>query len=228
MVMSANHKFSILIADDKQIILLGLRELLRQLSDCTVISEARNGTAALTITLAHEPDIVFLKYDLPELDGVKVCQRIKRKLPRTKVVLLLAAVNDFWSALESGADAYLLREQLSDIVPALVQCLTTGGAFIGPTLAAYLLKGDGLARLRAAADSPKNAIFSSDNLTNREKDVLNLLVEGLSNQKIAEKLSLSPQTVKVHVRHILKKLAVTDRTQAVLKVLRPMEMAGNQ
>lgn len=218
--MSSAESIRVLIADDIQIIRYGLRELLREIEGCNVVAEAENGAQALELALSLNPGLIFLKRDISELDGVRATQRIKRKLPQTRVVLLLSRPEDFWASLEAGADGYMLREMVADIVPSVIQIITRGGAFIGPSLASYLLRGEGLQLLRSATTGHSSNI-SLDLLSSRERDVLNLLVKGLSNRKIADHLGLSIQTVKVHVRHILKKLQVEDRTQAVLKVIRP-------
>lgn len=222
--MSEPAKIRILIADDKQIYRFGLRELLRGIEGCEVVGEAEDGLRAVELATNLQPDLVFIKNDIAEQDGIIVTQNIKKSCPKTRVLMLLSKEQDFWAALDAEADGYLVREMMTAVIPMVIKVLTGGGAFIGPTISLYLLKGEGLKLLKSAlAKQPDTTALAT--LSNREKDVLDLLVEGMSNQHIADKLGLSIQTVKVHVRHILRKLRVEDRTQAVLKVLKPASRA---
>lgn len=222
--MSEPAKTRILIADDKQIYRFGLRELLRGIEGCEVVGEAEDGFKAVELANSLQPDLVFVKNDIAEQGGIIVSQNIKKNCPKIRILMLLSKEQDFWAALDAEADGYLVREMMTEVVPMVIKVLTGGGAFIGPTVSSYLLKGEGLKLLKSAlSKQPDTTALAT--LSNREKDVLNLLVEGMSNQLIADRLGLSIQTVKVHVRHILRKLRVEDRTQAVLKVLKPATRA---
>jgi DNA-binding NarL/FixJ family response regulator len=214
----------IIIADDKQIYRFGLRELLRGIERCEVVAEAHDGLQAVDLAIRLQPDLVFLKSDIAELNGVTVTQKIKKNNQNISVLMLLSKEQDFWAALDSEADGYVVREMMTEVLPMVITVLTEGGAFIGPTISAYLLRGEGLRLLKSTVTRQPDASALAA-LSLREKDVLNLLVEGMSNQQIADRLGLSIQTVKVHVRHILRKLRVEDRTQAVLKVLKPASRA---
>ncbi|MDZ4836832.1 MAG: response regulator transcription factor [Candidatus Melainabacteria bacterium] len=213
------NRITILIADDKEVLRLGLKQLVEGIADCQIIGEAYSGQDAVDLAVEFKPDVVLIKRDLPLLDGVSATARIKRLCPSTAVILLLSLESDFWSAIDSGADGYIMRETPEHLLAAAIQTVHQGHSWIGPMVARYILKGEGLPVLRRAlaerVDMPSLRYLSS-----REKEVLCLLTDGLSNQAIAESLALQLQTVKVHVRSILKKLNVEGRAEAISKVLK--------
>jgi DNA-binding NarL/FixJ family response regulator len=209
----------VFIAEDKDVIRAGLRQLVSSIKDCSVVGDASDGETAWKHILELKPSVVLMKDALPGLDGIALCQRIKREMPRVGVVMMLSSPNDFWPALTSKADAYFFREVPANILEPAIRTVAEGGAFLGNYVADYLLRGDGYNTLKLVAG---RRMEGSDlgALSKREHEVLGLLAEGKSNEQIANVLGLSIQTVKVHVKHILKKLKVSDRTQAVIKALR--------
>lgn len=217
--VSPQKKTTILVAEDKQVLRLGLKQLCNAIQGCEVIAEAQDGPSTIDRACALHPSVIFIREDLPVLDGVKTTQQIKRRMPDIGVIMLLTDASDFFRAAESGADGYIMRETPEHLIAIVIDTVTNGGAWIGPLVAQYLLHGDGLPVLRGA---PVNAIDvpGFTRLTAREKDVLRLLVKGLSNQKIADSLMLKLETVKVHMRSILKKLEVEGRAEVISRVLK--------
>lgn len=212
-------KITILIAEDKEVLRLGLKHLINGISNCKIIGEAHNGHDAIDLAVELKPDVVLMKQDLPLLDGVIASARIKKNCTSTSVILLLSHEQDFWSAIDSGADGYIMRETPENLLATAIQTVHQGNSWIGPLVANYVLHGDGLPILRRAL-AERVDLPSLRYLSLREKEVLCLLTDGLSNQAIAEALALQLQTVKVHVRSILKKLNVEGRSEAIAKVLK--------
>jgi DNA-binding NarL/FixJ family response regulator len=214
-----SKKITILIAEDREVLRLGLTQLFSRLDDCEIIGEASDGRSAIEQTLLIRPSMVFMKLDLPLVNGILATQQIKRQLPGTGVVLLLSKESDFWTSVDSGADGYIMRETPEQLITAAIEIVSLGGCFIGPLIAQYLLHGAGLPMIRSVL-ATRVDLPSLSSLSPREKEIMRLLTDGLSNQQIAEALALRVQTVKVHVRNTLKKLNATGRADAVAKVTR--------
>ena len=212
-------RISILLAEDREVVRVGMRHLLSSLDSCEIIGEAQDGRSAIEQTQILRPRIVFIKRDLPVVDGVAASIQIKKLGFDTRVIMLLSRESDFWTSIDSGADGYIMRETPELLISAAVEIVSEGGSFIGPLIAHYLLHGPGLPMIRAVltdrVDMPE---LSS--LSRREKQIVRLLIDGMSNQQMADSLGLEVQTIKVHVRNTLKKLNVNTRTDAVAKVLR--------
>lgn len=214
-----NPPISVFIAEDKDVIRAGLRQLVDSIDGCRVVGDATDGESAWKAIASLEPTVVILKDDLPGLDGVGLSNRIKKEMPRCAVVMMLSTPGSFWTAIGGHADAYFFREVPLSILEPAIKTVAAGGAYLGTYVADYLLRGDGYNVLKLAA-SRRTDSTELNSLSRREHEVLGLLSEGMSNEQIAGSLGLSIQTVKVHVKHILKKLKVTDRTQAVIKALK--------
>lgn len=214
-----NGTIDVFIAEDKDVIRAGLRQLVSTIEGCTVVGDAVDGDSAWTRIVNLRPAVVLMKDALPGMDGITLCQRIKRELPNVGVVMMLGSPNDFWPALNARADAYFFREVPISILEPAIRTVAEGGAYLGSFVADYLLRGDGYNTLKLVAGRRTEG-SDLGSLSKREHEVLGLLAEGNSNEQIANVLGLSIQTVKVHVKHILKKLKVSDRTQAVIKALK--------
>lgn len=212
-------RISVLLAEDREVVRIGMRHLLGSLDSCEVIGEAQDGRSAIEQTRILRPTLVFIKRDLPLVDGVAASQQIKKLGFGTRIIMLLSRESDFWTSIDSGADGYIMRETPELLISTAVEIVSEGGSFIGPLIAHYLLHGAGLPVIRAVltdrVDMPE-----PNSLSRREKQIVRLLIDGMSNQQMADSLGLEVQTIKVHVRNTLKKLNVNSRTDAVAKVLR--------
>lgn len=212
-------RISVLLAEDREVVRIGMRHLLGSLDSCEVIGEAQDGRSAIEQTRILRPTLVFIKRDLPLVDGVAASQQIKKLGFGTRIIMLLSRESDFWTSIDSGADGYIMRETPELLISTAVEIVSEGGSFIGPLIAHYLLHGAGLPVIRAVltdrVDMPE-----LNSLSRREKQIVRLLIDGMSNQQMADSLGLEVQTIKVHVRNTLKKLNVNSRTDAVAKVLR--------
>ena len=195
----------ILVADDHPIVRQGLVSLINRKRGMKVVAEAESGTAAIRQFNLHHPDICLIDLRMPALDGVDAIRAIRKEHPDANIIVLTTFDDDedIFRALQYGAKAYLLkdipRKELLDHITSVHQGKTCIPAAVAIKLAAHL---------------------KSFELTNRELDVLRLLVTGRSNKEIASKLKLTEGTIKVHVNHILHKLGAGGRTEAATIALK--------
>lgn len=215
----AEAPITVFIAEDKDVVRAGLKQLVNSMEGCQVCGDAIDGASIWQTISEARPSVLLLKDTLPGIDAVGLTQRIKRDLAGTGVIMMLTSPADFWAAIASRADAYFFREVPAAILEPAIRTVAAGGAFLGAYVADYLLRGEGYDTMRMASVR-RNGSNELAALSKREHEVIGLLAEGMSNEQIAQALGLSIQTVKVHVKHILKKLKVTDRTQAVIKALK--------
>lgn len=202
----------LLIADDHEVVRLGLKSLLEG-TDIRVVAEADGGEAALKLAVKHRPNVVLLDVRMPDGDGLNCLARIKLELPDTPVVMLSGFENPTYvaRAVALGAAGYLTknagRQEIVDAIRAAAR---------GETI----WSRDELRRVTGALAGPRAATEVDVPLTKRESEVLKQLAFGLTNKEIAQSLGISYETVKEHVQHILRKIGVTDRTQAAVWAVR--------
>lgn len=201
---------TILITDDHPIVAQGLKSLLDEQEDMQVLGIAHDGKSALE-QLAQQPvDVALLDLNMPEMNGIETCKAIKKEHPDTQVVVLTSHHQDamVYPAIKAGALSYLLKSSSYDAVIEAVRAAAKDEARLHPLVAKKLM--DDVAGKRARFDI----------LTARELEVLSEIAKGRDNRSIAKDLQLSEQTVKVHVRNVLAKLYVEDRTQAAVYALK--------
>ncbi len=203
-----NGPISVLIVDDHEIVRRGIRDYLETQADFSVIGEAGSGEQAIQMTLDLVPDIVLMDLILPGLDGIESTRRIKSLSPRTQIVVLTSFHEDehIFPALKAGATAYILKDIRMDQLAEALHKAVNGEVTLHPRVAARVLQN-----IRGEHDETLNPFTE---LTERELDVLKLLANGLNNNRIAEQLFISENTVKGHISNILSKLHLADRTQA--------------
>lgn len=204
----------ILIADDHSLFRDGLRSLLAAQGHETV-GEAKNGREAIELARRIKPDMVLMDVSMPELDGITATRLLVGEMPGIKVVILTASEDDanLFDAIKAGASGYLLKNLEADDFFALLDRASRGEPALTPALARRLLQ--------EFAKPQEKQQSEDEELTPREREVLELMVEGVtSNRKLAKRLNLSENTVKFHVRNILDKLRLHDRAQVVGYALR--------
>ena len=209
-----------LIVDDHAMVRSGLRYMLAKEPDLKVVGEAANGREALTLCRDLRPDLVLMDVNLPDTDGLTVTQAVKREYPGIGVIIVTVHENPDYllRALKAGASGYILKDAARSEVLAAVRQALDGGTPLDSELAARLLRQvasedvQGLPERRR--DEPLN-----EPLSGRELEVLRLLAQGRTNQQIAQTLLFSVHTVKAHVRRIIAKLGVSDRTQAAVRAM---------
>ena len=198
----------VLVADDHSLFRDGIISLL-EAAGFEVVAQVGDGEAAVAETLRLHPDLVLLDITMPRLTGLEALHRIKEALPETGVVMLTVSDDnaDLLEAAKSGADGYLLKSLTADEFLDMLNGLQRGEAAMTRQTTARLLRG-----LTQATSQPVEPI---DQLTSREIELLRLVAVGMSNRAIAQTLSVSPNTVKYHLKNILQKLNVQNRTEAV-------------
>ncbi len=217
MTQAENQPIRILIADDHGVVREGLRAVLEE-DALDVVGEATTGQEAVAMAHSLQPDVVLLDIRMPELNGLQALAQIKANDPTIRVVMLTTyATPDYLTkAIQSGADGYLSKDTDPQQIPAVVRTVVRDER---------LLDRDLLREALSSLDSPTSVVqprpvWPTTPLTDREIEVLKLIVAGYSNDAIAEALVISTATVKTHVRHILAKLDAPDRTQAAVWAVR--------
>ncbi|AKV69432.1 MULTISPECIES: response regulator [Microcystis] len=204
----------ILIVEDDPLMQLGLEQALGEQPDFEIVGQASDGLAGVQLALSLRPDLVVMDIGLPRLDGIAATKQIKEGLANVHVVMLTSHTlqQEVIAALASGADAYCIKGASLDRLLSAIEAAKDGATYLDPQIARLVM--DNL-KAPAVQPNPNLALLSE-----REMEVLKLIVEGKSNAEIAEKLYLSTNTIKTHVRGIMNKLAVDDRVQAAVIALR--------
>lgn len=216
----------VLVADDHPVVRAGLAALLSTIDGIEAVGEAADGQRAVAETARHQPDVVLMDVRMPGLDGVEATRRIRVEVPATKVLVLTMYDDDatVFTAMQAGASGYLLKdaEQL-DIVRA-IHAVVAGEVIFGPGVAAHVLRY--FAGLPGPAGGPTHGAQHEVNvapappfpeLTERERDILDLLAQGRRTSAIAEQLCLSPKTVSNHLTSVFAKLQVAGRSEAIVR-----------
>jgi DNA-binding NarL/FixJ family response regulator len=197
-----------MLADDHAVVRDGLRALLEAGNDLQVVAVAGNGREAVSEALRLRPDIVIMDIAMPELDGVEATRRIVERCPETRVLILsmYLSAEHIYRALQAGAQGYVLKESAGEEVVDAIRALRAGKRYLSHRITEtviddYLREGTNVSPL--------------DSLSLRERDVLQLVVEGRTNAAIAQALSLSPKTVETYRARIMKKLKVKDTVELV-------------
>lgn len=200
----------VMLVDDHTMVRRGLATFLKVYDDLELVGETANGEAAIRLCAQVLPDVVLMDMVMPDMDGVTATRAIRQQFPRVQVVALTSFKDEelVQSALQAGAIGYLLKDVSADELAQAIRAAHAGRATLSPEAAQTLV--------HAATQPPT----PGRDLTKRERDVLALMVEGLNNTQIADKLVVSPSTIKSHVSHILAKLGVASRTEAVALAVR--------
>lgn len=217
----SNQSVSVLIVEDQEIARVGLKVILENAYGFHVAGMAQDGKEAVAFALAKKPSVVLMDIGLPIIDGIEATKLIKNENSAIRIIMLTSHDDDrhIFAALSAGADGYCLKEAPAQQLVMAIQAVNEGAAWLDPGIASRVLKS--IANGGAASkEEVEKAPPTVSSLSSRELDVLRLVVDGSSNQEIADKLVLSVETVKTHMRHIMEKLAVSDRTQAAVKAMR--------
>jgi DNA-binding NarL/FixJ family response regulator len=201
----------IVLADDHPVVRGGLRALLATIDGFEVVGEAADGDAAVRETQLVHPDVVLMDVRMPGLGGVEATRRIRDTSPDTAVLMLTMYDDDatVLTAMQAGARGYLLKGAEQDEIVGAIRAVVAGQAIFGPGIAGRVLDYFSAPPVPAAEPFPE--------LTDRERDILDLLASGLRTAAIAERLFLSPKTVSNHLTSVFAKLEVADRTEAILR-----------
>ena len=203
----------IVLADDQALVREGLADILSTVPELEVVAQAANGEEALAQVEIYRPDMVVMDLQMPVMNGIQATQELSRRHPRLPVLVLTTYAADEWvfDAIYAGAAGYLLKDSRREELVAAIKGTMEGKSFLDPAIAGKLMKH--MSRKTVEASRLVSPIAS---LTNRERDVLRLLGQGLKNSAISERLSLAPGTTRNYVSSIIEKLGVADRTQAAV------------
>ena len=210
-----SERIRVVLVDDQQLVRTGFRMILADETDIEVVGEAKDGSDAVTIAGRLEPDVVVMDIRMPVMDGVEATRRIVREQGgRSRVLILTTFDADEYvvEALRAGASGFVLKDVPPDDFAAAIRTIAAGDALLAPSVTRQLL--DRFRDRLPAATGDTDARLKD--LTDRELEVLKLVARGLSNREIAERLVLAEPTVKTHVSHMLLKLDLRDRAQAVV------------
>ncbi|MDD3150192.1 MAG: response regulator transcription factor [Candidatus Gastranaerophilales bacterium] len=218
--MNTDKKINILIVEDHALTRFGLKTAFESLDYVSNIYEAEDSESAIEVVEKNKIDIVLMDLGLPDVNGIETTKNIKQINKSIKVVILTSHQSDeeVWASLSAGANAYCLKDIEPDRLIQVVENVADGAAWLDPAVADVVLKG--VASTPKYSKSFSSSSNSNISLTDRETEVLKLIVEGRNNADIAKKLYVSIHTAKAHVCSILQKLSVDDRTQAAIKAIK--------
>ncbi len=198
----------VILIDDHEMVRIGVSAYLSSLADIDVAGEAGSGEEGVALALSLRPDIILMDLVMPGMDGIEATKRIIADWPEAKIIIVTSFIDDekVYPALEAGAISYMLKTSKASEIAASIRDTYNGQTVLEPEVTDKLM-----AKLR----KPKTQALHEE-LTGREREILQLMAKGKSNQEIADELFIAIKTVKTHVSNILSKLQVQDRTQAVI------------
>lgn len=206
----------LLIADDHTLFREGIKALLAVTQDIEIVGEAEDGDMALRKCQELQPDVILMDINMPGLNGIRVTEQILEKQPQTRIIMLTMLEDDasVFHAMRAGARGYLLKGADPQEVLNVIRAVAEGQALFGPAIATRLMN---YFKELSVKPSLSQTGTPFPELTERELEVLRLIAQGLNNQEIAQKLFLSPKTVRNHITNIFSKLQVADRAQAIVR-----------
>lgn len=231
-------KISVILIEDHDLTRVGIRTALEQRGEVEFLGEAVNAKQGLALIEQKQPDVAIVDIGLPDMDGIELTTQFKKAqkeneaLQGVKILILTLQDSEEYvlAAFAAGADSYCMKDISFDLLLEALRVTKDGSSWIDPAIARVVIskaktissKGEDSAKTRqiSAADPEYEQLVEAYPLTERELEVLELIVEGASNAEIAEKLYITVGTVKTHVRNILNKLCADDRTQAAVRALR--------
>lgn len=207
-------KIKLIIVDDHKLFREGIKALLAVTDDIEIVGEAEDGATALKRIRELEPDVVLMDINMPGLNGIRVTEQILAQYPQTRIIMLTMLEDDasIFRAMRAGARGYLLKGADPEEVLSVIRAVAEGQALFGPAIATRLMS-----YFKELSANPGVPGTPFPELTEREVEVLRLIAQGLNNQEIAQKLVLSPKTVRNHITNIFSKLQVADRAQAIVR-----------
>ncbi|NOZ87131.1 MAG: response regulator transcription factor [Deltaproteobacteria bacterium] len=213
------EKTTVLVVEDEPKVLKQLLRMLGRKKEIEILGSAMNGEEAIELAFKLKPQVMILDLGLPGIDGIEVTKRVKNKLPDLEILIFTVFDDEVrvMEAVRAGASGYLLKGVPTDKIIEAIEEIRSGGSVIQPNLARSLLE-----HFRRAAEAAQKADVAEEvpKLTNREREVLELIAKGLSNKEAARVLGVSRATIRTHLEHIYQKLDVTNRVEAITEGLR--------
>jgi DNA-binding NarL/FixJ family response regulator len=215
--MTEQSPVRVLLADDQRLVRESLGTLLGLLDGIDLVATASDGDEAVSLAAAHGPDVVLMDLRMPRVDGIEAIRRLREQRPEIKSIALTTFADDetVLGALRAGARGYITKDASSEDIHAAIINVAAGEAALDPAVQHHVvaaLSGD---QAGTGGHGQSEGTRLPDDLTPREAEVLALIAEGLSNAEIAERLVVSPTTVKSHINHLFAKAGLRDRAQAI-------------
>ncbi len=212
----------VLLVEDHTMVRLGLALVFENAEGIELVGEAENGKKGVELALELKPDVVLMDIGLPEIDGIQATHLIKKDNPNIKILIFTSreSENDVFDSLAAGADGYIMKGANEEQMIAAIKAVAEGTAWLDPAIARLVLsnvKKQSPQIKEPAQTNNGNKAKNTYGLTDREIEVLSLMVEGQNNEQIANNLVITISTAKAHVHNILQKLYVNNRTQATIK-----------
>lgn len=215
------NNIKILLVEDQKLMRIGIKSLFSDYPEMEVIGEAINGKEAVEKAKLIKPDIILMDIGLPDISGIEATKQILENNSNIKIIMLTSHINEqeLNASLTSGANAYVIKDISTDYLMSVIRMIKDGAMWIDPKVVPFIReKNNGIIPSRQISRTAFRQNHS--NLTQREYEVLKLVVDGQSNSQIAKSLTISEHTAKAHVCNIIQKLVVDDRTQAAVKALK--------
>jgi len=208
--MIVKNRIKVLIADDHPLVRYGIKTFLETYDDIYIVGEAENGREAIEICEKHLPDVVLMDVRMPELNGIEATNHILKKRPNIKVIILTSFIDKelIENSLKAGASSYLLKNESGERIVRVIRDAYQGKSNLSSEATQIMIS------------EVRNPLSKRYQLTKREKEILSLMVEGLSNKEIAKRLTLSTSTIQFHITNILSKFGVSKRTGAIYLALK--------
>ncbi len=212
---------NVLLVEDHELYRMGLSMLLNKADGINLIGEASEGLDGIKKTRELSPDVILMDIGLPNIDGIEATQRIKDFNPAVKILIFTSrdSENDVFESFKAGADGYIMKGATPEQTISAIKSVYEGVGWIDPNIARMVFSNLQKPSLRTNTEEVKRT-SNNYGLTERELDVLELMVEGLSNPQIADQLVITKATAKAHVHSILQKLCVSSRTQATVTAMK--------
>ncbi|MCH7733806.1 MAG: response regulator transcription factor [Chloroflexi bacterium] len=202
-------KIRVMLVDDHEVVRLGIAGVLEAEPDISIVAQAGDGESSVQMATVMQPDVVLMDVLLPGIDGIEACRQVKEASPRTSVVMLTSRTRQeaVLAAIMAGASGYLLKNTAPRAIVSAIRSAAAGESMLDPAVTGRVLD-----QFRRLVEGQEDDEISA--LSEREKEVLELISEGLTNTEIAERLVLSPSTVRNHVSRVLGKLGLSRRSEA--------------
>ncbi len=216
----SDNKIKILIVEDHMVARMGIAIIVENTENFELAGQAQDGQEGVNLALKLKPDVILMDIGLPKIDGIEATRKIKEAAPDSSVLMFTSRDNseDIFAALRAGADGYIMKGSDEKTLKNAIEAVNQKAGWLDPQIARIVLSGINEQK-ENSQDKTKNT-NNKYGLTKKELEVLSLIVDGLSNQEIAQKLVVSLSTTKAHVHSILQKLYLTDRTKAAVTALK--------
>lgn len=212
---------NVLMVEDHKLMRVGLKSLFEDYPEIQIVAEAQDGKEAMEKVRMYKPDVILMDIGLPDTNGIEMTKKILEQFDNMKIIMLTSHISEkeVLDSLSAGASAYVLKDINTEILMMIIKTVKEGAMWLDPKVTPIIReKNSGIIPHKQM--SRANFKAQHANLTEREYEVLKLVVDGKSNNEIAESLTISEHTAKAHVCNIIQKMVVDDRTQAAVKALK--------